>query len=122
MMWTRFEGLLTLCRMLIVLSFAFFQIACSTANSFDTGERHTVSLTVVFMDEAQLQAKWTALSGKPAVKLSPRLVLETQKRTEHVLGFYDYVNRTLYSPKMNFEVCGHELHHAVLGPFHYERY
>lgn len=74
------------------------------------------------MDEAQLQAKWTALSGKPAVMLSPRLVLETQKRIEHVLGFYDYVNRTLYCPKMNFEVCGHELHHAVLGPFHYERY
>lgn len=121
-MWTRFEGLLALCRMLIILSCAFFQIACSTANSFDTGERHTVSLTVVFMDEAQLQAKWTALSGKPAVMLSPRLVLETQKRTEHVLGFYDYVNRTLYCPKMNFEVCGHELHHAVLGPFHYERY
>lgn len=53
-MWTRFEGLLTLCRMRIILFFAFSQIACSTANSLDTGEQHTVSLTGVFMDETQL--------------------------------------------------------------------
>jgi hypothetical protein len=33
-------------------------------------------------------------------------------------GFYDFTTNTLYCPKWNFEVCGHELHHAVLGQFH----
>lgn len=112
---------MTLCRMLVILPLAFLLTACSAYSTLDAGERHEISLTVVFMDDAQLQEKWTAISGKPAVMLSPRLVLETQKRPERVMGFYDYANRTLYCPKMNFEVCGHELHHAVLGRFHYER-
>ena len=35
-----------------------------------------------------------------------------------VRGFYDYSANTLYCEKWNFEVCGHELHHAALGQFH----
>jgi hypothetical protein len=78
-------------------------------------------LRVVFLDEPQIQAKWKEVTGKPAVMMTPRLVMESQRREEVVVGFYDFRTRTIYCPKMNFEVCGHELHHAVLGRFHLER-
>lgn len=113
------QRLLRATKTLLLLSVLLFLPACS---SIGTEERHEIALTVVFLDETQLQQKWTELSGKPAVMLSPRLVLESHRQPERVVGFYDYANRTIYCPKMNFEVCGHELHHAVLGPFHYERY
>lgn len=86
------------------------------------GEQYELSdLRVVFLDEPQIQAKWKEVTGKPAVMLTPRLVMESQRREEVVVGFYDFQTRTIYCPKMNFEVCGHELHHAVLGRFHLER-
>ena len=86
------------------------------------GEQHELSdLRVVFLDEPQIQAKWKEVTGKPAVMMTPRLVMESQRREEVVVGFYDFHTRTIYCPKMNFEVCGHELHHAVLGRFHVER-
>jgi len=86
------------------------------------GEQHQLSdLRVVFLDEPQIQAKWKEVTGKPAVMMTPRLVLESQRREEVVVGFYDFHTRTIYCPKMNFEICGHELHHAVLGRFHLER-
>jgi hypothetical protein len=79
------------------------------------------SLRVVFLDTSQIQAKYEELTGKSAVMMTPRLVLETQRREEVVVGFYDFHTRTIYCPKMDFEVCGHELHHAVLGHFHLHR-
>jgi acetoacetate decarboxylase len=79
------------------------------------------NLRVVFLDEPQIQAKWKEVTGTPAVMMTPRLVMESQRRQEVVVGFYDWQTRTIYCPKMNFEVCGHELHHAVLGRFHLER-
>jgi hypothetical protein len=86
------------------------------------GEQYELSdLRVVFLDEPQIQAKWKEVTGKPAVMMTPRLVMESQRREEVVVGFYDFHTRTIYCPKMNFEVCGHELHHAVLGRFHLER-
>lgn len=81
-------------------------------------EQHEIRrLTVVFLDEQSLQAKYTTISGKPAVSLSgypPMQSLTT------VRGFYDFNSKTLYCSKMDFTVCGHELHHAVLGRFHPE--
>ncbi|MBI5855529.1 MAG: hypothetical protein HZB35_09950 [Nitrospirae bacterium] len=81
-------------------------------------EQHEIRrLTVVFLDEQSLQAKYTAISGRPAVSLSgypPMQSLTT------VRGFYDFNTKTLYCSKMDFTVCGHELHHAVLGRFHPE--
>nr|MBI3614725.1 hypothetical protein [Nitrospirota bacterium] len=76
-------------------------------------------LTVVLMDEASLQAKWKELSGRPSVKFIPQgpegaVIVQTIK------GFYDYDTNTIYCPKLNFEACGHELFHAILGPFHQE--
>ncbi len=100
----------------------FSAIAGCTVSSRSLGEQHELSdLRVVFLDEPQIQAKWKEVTGKPAVMMTPRLVLESQRREEVVVGFYDFHTRTIYCPKMNFEVCGHELHHAVLGRFHFER-
>ena len=81
-------------------------------------ERHKIKdLTVVFLDEESLRNEWKVLSGRPAV------VFASQVRTgvpslQTLRGFYDRPSNTLYCPKWNFEVCGHELHHAVLGQFH----
>jgi hypothetical protein len=92
------------------------------AGQVSEGEEHELSqLRIVFLEEQQIQNKWEEVTGKSAVMLTPRLVLETQRREEVVIGFYDFRTRTIYCPKMNFEVCGHELHHAVLGRFHIDR-
>lgn len=83
------------------------------------GEEYELSsLKVVFLDEPQIRAKYEEITRKSAVMMTPRLVLETQRREEAVVGFYDFRTQTIYCPKMDFEVCGHELHHAVLGHFH----
>lgn len=98
--------------MLVALS------GCMTGHS-SLGEVHELSsLRVVFLDAPHLQAKYEEITGKSAVMMTPRLVLDTQRREEVVVGFYDFRTRTIYCPKMDFEVCGHELHHAVLGQFH----
>jgi len=86
------------------------------------GEEYEVSqLRVVFLNEKQIRDKWEEVTGKTAVMATPRLVLESKRQEEVVVGFYDFHTRTIYCPKMNFEVCGHELHHAVLGRFHFDR-
>jgi len=85
-------------------------------------EEHDLShIKVVFLDEQRIQDKWQEVTGRSAVMMTPRLVMESRRREEVVVGFYDFHTRTIYCPKMNLEVCGHELHHAVLGRFHYER-
>ena len=86
------------------------------------GEEHELaSLKVVFLDAPQIQAKYEEITGRSSTMTTPRLILETHRREEVVLGFYDFRTRTIYCPKMDFEVCGHELHHAVLGRFHLEQ-
>lgn len=83
------------------------------------GEEYELSfLRVVFLDTPSIQAKYEEITGKSAVMMTPRLALDTQRREEVVVGFYDFRTRTIYCPKMDFEICGHELHHAVLGQFH----
>jgi len=86
------------------------------------GEQYEVSsLRIVFLDASQIQAKYEEITGKSSVMMTPRLALETRRREEVVVGFYDFRTHTIYCPKMDFEVCGHELHHAVLGHFHLHR-
>jgi hypothetical protein len=86
------------------------------------GEEHDLSsLRVVFLDAPHIQAKYEEVTGKSAVMMTPRLVLDTHRREEVVVGFYDFRTRTIYCSKMDFEVCGHELHHAVLGQFHLQQ-
>ncbi|WP_158023450.1 hypothetical protein [Candidatus Nitrospira inopinata] len=93
---------------------------CAMSHKPD-GETYEIpSLRVVFLDRPQIQAKYEEITGQSAVMMTPRLALDTQRRKEAVVGFYDYRTRTIYCPKMDFEICGHELHHAVLGRFHLE--
>jgi hypothetical protein len=95
--------------------------ACTTGRPA-VGEQYEISqLKVVFLEGKQIQEKWRELSGKSAQMMTPRLVMEHERRPEVILGFYDFGTNTIYCPKMNFEVCGHELHHALLGRFHLER-
>ncbi|CBK41690.1 exported protein of unknown function [Nitrospira defluvii] len=90
---------------------------CATAQG-NYQERHIIKhLTVVFLDEESLRHEWQVLSGRQAI------VFASQTNTaipalKSLQGFYDWPSNTLYCPKWNFEVCGHELHHAVLGQFH----
>ncbi|GAB1723816.1 MAG: hypothetical protein NTNFB01_27120 [Nitrospira sp.] len=95
----------------------FFLQGCATpAGNYQ--ERHTIkNLTVVFLDEESLHREWQAMSGRQPV------IFGSQSGTgiptlKTLRGFYDWPSNTLYCPKWNFEVCGHELHHAVLGQFH----
>jgi hypothetical protein len=79
-------------------------------------ERHHVSdLTIVFLDQDSLRGKYALLTGKPAMTIHAAAA-GTSVAT--VKGFYDFETKTLYCSKMDFEVCGHELHHAVIGHFH----
>lgn len=83
-------------------------------------ERYEVTrLTVILMDEDSIRKKWEEISRKPAVKtIAIGGDAATQVRT--VRGFYDYNTHTIYCPRMNSEVCGHELFHAIFGKFHPE--
>lgn len=76
-------------------------------------------LTVILMDEASLQAKWKELSGRPSVRFIPKGA-DGAVAVQTIKGFFDYDTNTIYCPKLNFEVCGHELFHAILGEFHSE--
>lgn len=82
-------------------------------------ERHEVrNLTVVFLDEASLHQEWRKRTGNQPVQLVPQMRDGSFASVKTLRGFYDFSTSTPYCPKWNFEVCGHELHHAVLGQFH----
>ncbi|MBI4402096.1 MAG: hypothetical protein HY581_10755 [Nitrospirae bacterium] len=86
----------------------FGAAGCATPGTYY--ERHEIPrLTVVFLDEQSLQDKWTLVTSKSPIMSSGVVV-----------GLFDFRTQTIYCPKMDFEVCGHELHHAVLGRFHPE--
>lgn len=91
-------------------------LGCSAPASYV--ERHEIrNLTVVFLDEASLQDHWKALTGIDVVRFVAHMA-HTTAAVRTLRGFYDPISNTLYCPKWGFEVCGHELHHAVLGQFH----
>jgi len=81
-------------------------------------EKHEVrQLTVVFLDEPSLHKEWESRTGRQPVRLLHQMN-DTAPSVKTLRGFYDYGSNTIYCPKWDFEVCGHELHHAVLGQFH----
>ena len=81
-------------------------------------EKHVIkNLTVVFLDEHSLREQWKQTAGSDAVRFQPHMN-SAIPQVQTVQGFYDFTSNTLYCPKWNFEVCGHELHHAALGHFH----
>jgi hypothetical protein len=82
------------------------------------GETHEISnLKVVFLDDQSIQDMWKSKTGKPGRQFQPWL-RGNLASVKTVRGFYDFSSQTLYCPKWNYEVCGHELHHAALGRFH----
>ena len=81
-------------------------------------EVHTLrDLTVVFLDQQSLVRRYEEISGRPGVGLQGTAPMT---RCVDLRGFYDETTRTVYCRKMDFEACGHELHHAMLGHFHPE--
>jgi hypothetical protein len=80
-------------------------------------DHELANLNVVFLDQQSLHKEWKARTGQPSVKFvaSHGQAISPVKTLQ---GFFDFTTNTLYCPKWNFEVCGHELHHAVLGHFH----
>ncbi len=91
-------------------------LGCATDNQYR--EEHVIKdLKVVFVDQQTLYEEWQGHTGKSGVKFMPYhdggIPLVKTLR-----GFYDFSTNTLYCPKWNFTVCGHELHHAALGHFH----
>ena len=98
------------------LAACFLLQACSTETRYV--ETHEIPhLKVVFLDEETLHEKWKARTGQPGAEFQP-LLTGGVASLKVIKGFYDFTTDTLYCPKWNFEVCGHELHHAALGHFH----
>ena len=77
----------------------------------------TSNLKVVFLDAESLKELWKSKTEKPGTQFQPWL-RGNLASVKTVRGFYDFSTETLYCPKWNYEVCGHELHHAALGRFH----
>ncbi len=111
--WTAPWGWLLVC--------AILAAGCvSTPASYE--ERHLLNdVTVIFLDEERLQKEWERVTGDPAVAFRSNGSALRTFSLSTVRGFYDFRTRTIYCNKMDFEVCGHELHHAVLGRFHDDR-
>lgn len=101
----------------MALGLALTVAGCSFAPSYHSYyEPHIVkNLTVVFLDEESLQERYTLAAGQPAVQFSGT---SASRSTSTVRGFFDFRTNTIYCSKMDFETCGHELHHATLGRFH----
>ncbi len=74
-------------------------------------------LTVVFMDEKSLHEQWRKLTSQEPVSFRAFSDSDHATTIRTVRGFFDFRTNTLYCVKMDFAVCGHELHHAVLGQF-----
>ncbi len=81
-------------------------------------EEHEIKrLNVVFVDQQTLHEEWKNRTGRSGVQFMPSLSGGASS-VKTLRGFFDFTTNTLYCPKWNFTVCGHELHHAALGQFH----
>ena len=110
----------TVCRGLLLTS-GLYLCGVNLAGCTQQGrymETHEISnLKVVFLDDQSLQDMWETKTGQPGTQFQPWLRRDLAS-VKTVRGFYDFSTETLYCPKWNYEVCGHELHHAALGHFH----
>lgn len=89
---------------------------CATSQRY-VEEHELKQLKVIFLDEQSLHERWAKIAGRDPIHFSTSIT-STTPLVKTVRGFYDYSSNTLYCEKWNFEVCGHELHHATLGQFH----
>lgn len=76
------------------------------------------NLKVIFLDQQSLrEALDQHVSEEQRVPVYP-LLSGAMPPAKVVKGFFDFNTNTLFCSKWDYEVCGHELHHAVLGQFH----
>ncbi|MEQ1847336.1 MAG: hypothetical protein ABL983_17350 [Nitrospira sp.] len=93
-----------------------FLTGCATSQRYV--EKYEIKqLNVVFLDERSLHERWAKIAGQAPIQFATSMNSSTPL-IKTVRGFYDYSTNTLYCEKWNYEVCGHELHHAALGQFH----
>jgi hypothetical protein len=109
-------------RMVLVLSAALLAGCAEFQDDALYYETYEVkNLTVIILDDKALQRRWQYVSGRPASRTIKFTVAGNQmSMADTVKGFYDYKTNTIYCTKDNFDVCGHELFHAIMGRFHEE--
>ncbi len=90
---------------------------CGTPEKYREDHRLT-NLHVVFLDNDTLHEEWAARTGQSGVEFMASRGQSNFPQVKTLKGFFDFTSNTLFCPKWNFEVCGHELHHAALGHFH----
>jgi len=113
----RYQNFRNIVTGLMLVGLLYCNSACSLTSNRYVESYELKSLTVVFLDEDSLKNQWQQLAGRDAVRLTSQMN-STVAVVKTVRGFYNFATNTLYCPKWNFEVCGHELHHAALGQFH----
>ncbi len=102
---------------LLLVGLLYSSSGCSWTSNRYVERYELKSLTVVFLDENSLRKEWEQVARRDAVRFTSGMN-STVPVVKTVRGFYNFATNTLYCPKWNFEVCGHELHHAALGQFH----
>jgi hypothetical protein len=103
-----------------VLSTLLFALSGCLHPSAPYYEPHELkNLRVVWLDQASLHEQYEQMSGKPALALYGA---DSSAGVQSVKGFYDFKTNTIYCSKMDFTACGHELHHAIIGHFHPEKW
>jgi hypothetical protein len=96
---------------------AFFLLGCVPVQQ-PYYERYAIKdLTVVLLDQTSLHHRYEEMAGHAAVTL---MGSDSSATIGSVRGFFDPRTNTIYCSKMDFAICGHELHHAIIGRFHPE--
>lgn len=77
---------------------------------------------MILLDAKALQRSRQYVSGQPTSRTIKFTVAGSRmSMADTVKGFFDYKTNTIYCTKDNFDVCGHELFHAIMDRFHEER-
>ena len=103
----------------LAISMMLLSACVSSQTATHYRETHSLQrLQVVFLDEQSLSETYEAQYGRQATRITMKAGLPSS--ISRVKAFYDFVTHTIYCNKWDFENCGHELHHALLGRFHAE--
>ncbi len=101
-----------------ILALSLFLLdGCGTAEKYREDHQLT-NLHIVFLDNDTLHDEWAARTGQSGIEFMASRGQSNFPQVKTLKGFFDFTTNTLFCPKWNFEVCGHELHHAALGQFH----
>ncbi len=103
----------------LAISMTLLSACVSNQTATHYQETHNLQrLQVVFLDEQSLSETYETQYGRQATRLTMKAGLPSS--ISRVKAFYDFETHTIYCNKWDFENCGHELHHALLGRFHAE--